>query len=121
MRIIQYGCITLSKFFEDDAPLLSADLLQSHDVIQKSRKYLRILYSVFNLKKILKYHQRDSTSFLRKVYILSKFIVMAYYATDSFQTVGNHFFFSNSKLVRRISIIRLLFLISGRLEYKGKD
>ena len=84
MRILQYGCLIGSKVFEDEAPVISFDLQRSHDVLQSSRRYLRLFYSLFNLRRILRYNNKDSKGFLRKMYIFSKFLAFGFYGVDSF-------------------------------------
>lgn len=105
----------MSQLVKKEAPLISRDLLTAYYHMRVTRRHMRIFYSVFNLRKIIKSKDKDTKSFLRRLYLVSKICAFLYYAMDTFLTLAKYIIGPKTRLMKSINFIKLSFFVMGNI------
>lgn len=84
LRVFEYLTLFSEEYLNPDKEkVFSQDMLYAYKKIKRSRKLLRILFSLWNLRKILEYSNKDKLFFLKWCYLLSKFTGVVFHSLES--------------------------------------
>lgn len=107
MRVMEYLCLVAEDYMNPSRDKeISADLIYCHNTIKSNKKLLRILFSLWNLKKILIYQNKDKLQLQKILYIISKSCGIIFYFNETLTGILEHagLWLPLSKRLRRIQI-----------------
>ena len=84
LRLFEYFCLMAEDYLiPAHDKNVSSDMLHAYSKLNNGRKLLRILFSLFNLRKILEYRKKDKSKWQRLLYITSKGTGIIYYFCET--------------------------------------
>lgn len=113
LRFVQFGSLFLSEFLNSGIDDLPKAFREMYFDVKGCRRILRMYSGILNLRKILKYQDKDSKGFLKKFYILSKVAACTYFNIDTLKVFMYHFFRHKKKARRKIAIVGYYSFIFG--------
>ena len=84
LRVLEYLSLVAEDYLNQDHNReFSYDMLICYEKIKRARKLLRVFFSLWNLRKILEYHNQDKILFQKICYISSKFCGSVFYLFET--------------------------------------